>query len=206
MVRDRRACGERRLDMHYAADRRCVLPGQNEPSSHISFHAVGGPLTPPSPPPLLSTFMDGNLSPVRRPMHITAGLGVDRRGGQAGPQVRASRGPRAMINGPSSDGRPDHQTVPTDRCWSARRRGAVGTHPTAREFRSSIRYLRGGFRLLMRTPRRLLQKFHPWPRAGAYYRQINTNSTNIRAHGDEIHRRASGSVQYDTTVTSHTAP
>jgi hypothetical protein len=56
MVRDRRACGARRLEMYYAADRRCVLPGQNQPPHHL-LPRRRRTLDPTFSPPLLSTFM-----------------------------------------------------------------------------------------------------------------------------------------------------
>jgi hypothetical protein len=51
-----------------------------------------------------------------------------------------------------------------------------------------------------------LRKFHPHQRLVSYYRRLNTDSTNMRAHGDETHRRASDSVHADTTVTPTAAP
>jgi hypothetical protein len=78
-----------------------------------------------------------------------------RRGGPAGPQIRhlAGQDQRAIERWPTGAIR--------HRCWSARRRGAAGTHPTAREFRSSIRYPRGGFRVLMRIPHVYYKNFIP---------------------------------------------
>jgi hypothetical protein len=185
MVRDRPARGERRLEMHYAADRRCVCRTKMNPRPIISFHAVGGTLDPPSAPPLLSTFMDGNLSPVRRPMRITAGLGVDRstwnpiwtqetrlrtrvrrlrreapensfrrRGGQAGPR-RYGISRAADHDQRADEGWPTGPSDGPRRSMLVRLSPVRGRCPPDRPRISIVHpYPRGGFRLLMRTPRR----------------------------------------------------
>jgi hypothetical protein len=52
----------------------------------------------------------------------------------------------------------DHRTVPTDRRWFVRRRGLVGTHPTAENLDRSSEMSGAPLSLLMRSPvrRRLI--------------------------------------------------
>ena len=168
MVRDRPARGERRLEMYYAADRRYVLPGQNERASHHQLPRRRRTLDPTFSPhhcfrPSLWKFIprpqadahrriwgdrntwnpiwtqETRLRAHARRLRREAPENSSRRRADGlarryGISQAAGHDQRAVCRG-----RMDHQTVPTDRCWSARRSGAVGTHPTAREFRSSTR-------------------------------------------------------------------
>jgi hypothetical protein len=183
MVRDRRACGEPRLEMHYATDRRYVLPAKMNARSIVSCHTVRGLLTPPSAPPLLSTFimeiyprpqadayhrrfwadrsipepnMDpGNATQDSRPPAAPGGTGelIQAQGRTGWPAGTASCRPRDQR---ADEGWPTGPLDGPHGSMLVRLSPVRGRYPPDRPRISIVYPLPArGFRLLMRTPRQL---------------------------------------------------
>jgi len=126
-----------------------------------------------------------------------------RRGGQAGPQVRhlAGRVPRSIERRPTGPSDGPHRSM------LVRPSPGRGRYPPDRPRISIVHPLPArGLQTVDENSPTSITKISSASAAGSYYRRINTDSTNIRAHNDENHRRAGGSVQYDTTAAPHTAP
>src|SRR5262249_55433657 len=174
----------------------------------ISFHAVGGLLTPPSAPTAAFDLHYGNLSPVRRLMR-TAGFGVIAAPGtQYGPRKRdsgltpagcARRHRRTHLgagadrlvrrDGISQAAGHDQRAVerrptgPSDgphRSMLVRPSPGRGRYPPDRPRISIVHPLPArGIQTVGENSPTSITKISSASAAGSYYRRINTDSTNI---------------------------